>query len=176
MSDLEQILVDVEEGDLGNVLGDVQNVFNDIPEILDSCLNPPEPHDGTDKCVKTCTNDGYSTPYDQDKHKSVKAYSLGSVKSIQADLMTYGPLSVAYIVYEDFPMYKSGVYHHVKGKQLGGHAVKLVGWGETDQGEEYWTIVNSWGDSWGEDGSFRIRRGTDECGIETMSVDAGRVE
>lgn len=30
-------------------------------------------------------------------------------------------------IYEDFLHYKSGIYHHVHGEMLGGHAVKLVG-------------------------------------------------
>jgi len=48
---------------------------------------------------------------------------------------------------------------------LGLHAVKLIGWGEQD-GVPFWTIANSWGATWGEQGFFQILRGSDECGIE----------
>lgn len=65
--------------------------------------------------------------------------------------------------------YKSGVYKHVSGQQLGGHAVKIYGWG-TENGEDYWLIANSWSSEWGETGSFRILRGTNECGIEAGVV------
>jgi cathepsin B len=58
---------------------------------------------------------------------------------------------------------------HIKGKYLGGHAIKLVGWG-VDNGTPYWTCVNSWNDSWGESGTFRILRGSNECGIEDDAV------
>jgi cathepsin B len=57
--------------------------------------------------------------------------------------MKSGPVQTAFTVYEDFLSYKSGVYKHVKGNELGGHAVKIVGWGVLD-GSPYWLVANSW--------------------------------
>merc|ERR1712032_1700487 len=88
--------------------------------------------------------------------------------------MTNGPLYVAFTVYDDFPTYKSGVYHATSSSQLGGHAVLAVGWGTLD-GEDYWKIKNSWNEQWGDNGYFLIRRGNNECGIES-SVSAGLVD
>lgn len=48
---------------------------------------------------------------------------------------------------QDFLSYKSGVYHHTTGSSLGGHAVKLIGWGVED-GTPYWLLVNSWNEQW----------------------------
>lgn len=39
---------------------------------------------------------------------------------------------------QDFAHYKTGVYKHVYGRYIGGHAVKLIGWGTTDDGVDYW--------------------------------------
>jgi C1A family cysteine protease len=76
-------------------------------------------------------------------------------------------------VYSDFYNYKSGVYQHVTGDVEGGHAVKLMGWG-VENGVDYWLVANSWGTVFGEQGYFKIRRGTNEClfengGFETVT-------
>ena len=67
--------------------------------------------------------------------------------------MTLGPVEAAFTVYEDFPTYKSGVYSHKTGGELGGHAIKIIGWG-AEPGEDrdipYWQVVNSWNEDWGE--------------------------
>lgn len=135
----------------------------------------------TPKCqASTCTEKDYSTPWAKDIHKASSFYSVeAKVETIQRQLMTKGPLSVAMKVYSDFMVYSSGVYHHVTGDVLGGHAVKLIGWGvdKDDSGKDlpYWLVANSWGPTWGLQGLFKIARGSDECGIETTMVVGGDV-
>ena len=111
--------------------------------------------------------------YDNDKFFAKDSYKLETVSDIQRDLMKYGTVTTAFSVYEDFETYSSGIYQHQTGKYLGGHAVKMIGWG-VDNGVKYWTCVNSWNDEWGENGMFRILRGSDESGIESNVV-AGTV-
>jgi hypothetical protein len=66
----------------------------------------------------------------------------------------------------------SGVYSNKGGDIAGGHAVRIVGWG-VDNGTKYWRVANSWNQFWGEHGYFRIRRGVNECGIESQVTAGG---
>jgi len=122
--------------------------------------------------LSKCTESGYSGDYASDKIKATDSYSLNGVQAIQADMVQYGSATAAFTVYDDFPTYKSGVYHKTSNKQLGGHAIKLLGWG-TEDGTDYWLVANSWNEEWGDHGTFKIRRGNNECGIEGQ-VSAGR--
>eukprot|EP00850_Spirogloea_muscicola_P011128 SM000068S20560 [mRNA] locus=s68:155621:161061:+ [translate_table: standard] len=122
----------------------------------------------TPKCVKQCVNDNLWT---ENKHFADKAYTVGpEPEEIMAEIFFNGPVEVAFYVFEDFAYYKSGVYKHVTGGVIGGHAVKMIGWGTTEDGVDYWLIANSWNKSWGEDGYFRIVRGVNECNIEAGVV------
>lgn len=150
------------------------------PYSMQSCahhVTPPEgvvacdtlPSYSTPTCASTCSESAYGVAYKTDKHFASKSYSLRTVSNIQKSLMESGSVSVALKVYEDFESYTSGIYQHVTGSYLGGHAVKLIGWG-VENSVEYWTVANSWNTYWGEDGTFRILRGVDECGIESDAV------
>ncbi|KAM7495741.1 hypothetical protein LguiA_020155 [Lonicera macranthoides] len=134
------------------------------------CSHPGcEPAYPTPKCERKCTNGNLL--WKKSKHFSVSAYKVDSDPyNIMAEVYKNGPVEVSFTVYEDFAHYKSGVYKHLTGDVMGGHAVKLIGWGTTDNGEDYWILANQWNRSWGDDGYFMIRRGTNECGIEEEVV------
>jgi cathepsin B len=146
------------------------------PYTIASCdhhvngTKPPCQGEGpTPKCQKNCEST-YKTPYKADKHFGGKAYSVKStVEAIATEIMTNGPVEGAFTVYSDFLSYKTGVYQHTAGDELGGHAIKVLGWG-TEGGKDYWLVANSWNEDWGDKGFFKILRGSDECGIESGIV------
>jgi cathepsin C len=112
-------------------------------------------------------------------------YGAGNEPLMRLALVNGGPIAVGFEVYDDFMNYGSGIYHHTGLKdsvnklnkwdpfQLTNHAVLVVGYGtDPTTKEPFWIVKNSWGTNWGEQGYFRIRRGSDECGIESLSVEA----
>ncbi|XP_070810901.1 tubulointerstitial nephritis antigen [Pituophis catenifer annectens] len=133
--------------------------------------------EGKRRAIKPCPNQ-FET--------SNRIYQCGSpyrIPSKEADIMREirenGPVQAIMKVYEDFFLYKSGIYRHTSEEpqhepQERSHSVKLVGWGMLEdvegQWQKYWIAANSWGISWGESGYFRILRGQNECDIEKLII------
>jgi len=115
----------------------------------------------TPSCKRECTN---GSDYRTSKTYG-SSYTVSGERQMMAEISTNGPVEVSFSVYEDFLTYKTGVYQHLTGSSLGGHAVKAVGYGE-ENGTKYWLIANSWNETWGLNGFFKIIRGEDACGIE----------
>lgn len=83
-------------------------------------------------------------------------------------LVTEGPISVS-VDAGTFKSYSSGVHDGCNTDSPNiNHAVVLVGYGVDTTFGPYWTIRNSWGPNWGENGYIRIRRSADGfyCGID----------
>jgi len=136
---------------------------------VNGSLPPCQGEQQTPACTKKCI-DGYSTSYEQDKHYGASTYAVRAAeKQIETELFKNGPVEAAFTVYADFLTYKSGVYKHTSGQVLGGHAVKILGWG-VENSSPYWLVANSWNEDWGDKGFFKIHRGNDECGIESSIV------
>jgi Papain family cysteine protease len=87
-----------------------------------------------------------------------------TVTQIKLEIMKWGPVAAGFQVFDDFLTdYTDGtkVYTHPKREQktLGGHAVRIVGWGEQEQAGrlvKYWQVVNSWGEQWCDGGYGKI--------------------
>jgi len=128
------------------------NYLRDYGTPSESCL----PYRAKDvPCSDTC-------PDWQSQSQKIANWSwvANDVVSIETALQS-GPVVAGFQVYQDFYSYSGGVYRHTSGKYVGGHCITIVGYDNT---EGYWICKNSWGNSWGEKGYFRIA--FTECGIE----------
>jgi len=141
--------------------------------LVDEQCFPYEGHDS--QCHEQKCPRQFGTGY----HYIGGFYGACNEPLMRLELVKNGPIAVAFEVYNDFFNYKSGIYHHtgLKDKfnpfEITNHAVLAVGYGaDKETGEKFWIVKNSWGEEWGENGYFRIRRGTDECSIESIAVAA----
>jgi C1A family cysteine protease len=87
-----------------------------------------------------------------------------NLQAIKNHLSNVGPVSTSFAVYTDFFSYNSGVYHKVSGNLEGYHCVMIVGYSEA---EGCWICKNSWNNSWGMGGFFKIAYG--ECQIDSFT-------
>ncbi|CAD7975963.1 unnamed protein product [Amoebophrya sp. A25] len=84
---------------------------------------------------------------------------------VRSEMLLNGPVVALMYLYDDFLVYKSGVYTPMatatailgKSQEPLLHAVKILGWGE-EEGTPYWLIENSFGKEWGEKGVGKIIR------------------
>ena len=139
-----------------------------LPPINDN-INKLDKVQEIPKCEQKCQK-GYNKPIDKDRYFAKEVYYVKGEENIMKEIYENGPVESVFTVYEDFVDYDSGIYQHVTGGFIGAHAVKIIGWGIIDEGIKYWIVANSFGDTWGENGFFRILKGENECGIEDYAV------
>jgi len=95
------------------------------------------------------------------------------VEQIKREIYQFGPVVSGFIIYDDFMNNYDGLSIYMgpskDSKSSGGHAVRIVGWGEevvNGENVSYWIIANSWGESWGLGGFFKMRMNISECELE----------
>lgn len=84
-------------------------------------------------------------------------------------LVTSGPVAVS-VGAAGWEMYVSGIYGDCPKDSVIDHAVTLIAYGkDTELKQKYWTIMNSWGENFGEQGTMRLLRQDSEeehCGTD----------
>eukprot|EP00916_Digyalum_oweni_P005181 GHVL01009139.1.p1 GENE.GHVL01009139.1~~GHVL01009139.1.p1 ORF type:complete len:687 (-),score=87.60 GHVL01009139.1:2030-4090(-) len=115
----------------------------------------------------------YTEPDEVNHFFSSPPCNLLDEESVQREIMMQGPIAAYVNLYDDFLVYKSGIYSPSKGankltdtkKNDLQHAIKIIGWG-THKKVPYWLIENNFGTGWGEDGFGKIKRGEDSILIK----------
>jgi cathepsin B len=147
----------------GGILSFAWSYLQNTGIVTDECTPYVSGTGDVPKCSKTCADGSERKKYKCASSSVVKA---SGTSAIQSEVYANGPVETGFDVYEDFFSYKSGIYHYTSGSKAGGHAVKIVGWGQ-ENGVNYWICANSWGTSWGMDGFFNIEWG--QCNIDSAT-------
>ena len=98
--------------------------------------------------------------------------------AMAAAVARYGAVTASIQVLPDYERWPGGRVYDNPNCSIGfDHVILIVGYGidTHDSGLPYWLVKNSHGPGWGEAGYYRIRRGVNMCGVETIPVTAEAV-
>ena len=129
-------------------------------------------HDNGAKCSAKimCENSSPSKGcFNQDNYKVHNADQYGEVNGEQAmiqEIYQRGPIACVVVIPPALESYTSGVLDDKTSDVNIIQDISVVGYG-VDNGVKYWTVRNSWGTHFGEDGFFRVVRGVNNIAIET---------
>ncbi|XP_077300833.1 uncharacterized protein LOC143921405 [Arctopsyche grandis] len=168
----EQELVDCDKLDDGCNGGLPDNAYRAIEQMGGLELENDYPYDAADeKCHfnKTLAR--------------VQISGAVNISSNETDMQKWlvqnGPISIG-INANAMQFYMGGVSHPFKFLCNPGnldHGVLIVGYGIHTyplfkKSMPYWIVKNSWGESWGERGYYRVYRGDGTCGVNMMASSA----
>lgn len=158
----EQNLIDCDHVDNGCAGGMMENAFKFDEAAKGLCSEASYPYLATDTntCQANCTKvessivKDYLDIKEKDKHGLIASIVLQPTSiAMQADQLS-------------FQFYSSGVFSDKSCGEAGAvdHGVLAVGYGtDATSGKDYFTIKNSWGGDWGEQGYFRLDRKSDNA-------------
>lgn len=106
--------------------------------VIDDCYPYTSGNGQTGECLLSGSSQCPSGSGTTKLYHGASAYSVSSnEEAIRQEIYKHGPVEAAFLVYQDFYSYQQGIYEHVGGQKVGGHAVKILGWGSQDS-EPYW--------------------------------------
>uniref|UniRef100_A0A914LMD8 Peptidase C1A papain C-terminal domain-containing protein n=1 Tax=Meloidogyne incognita TaxID=6306 RepID=A0A914LMD8_MELIC len=115
--------------------------------------------------------------YDKKRYRLYKSNADRGdfVNRIKKEIMREGPVVAFLSSSYSFTTYSSGIYQRSDALKNfddqysineAKRSVLIIGWGQNEEGEEYWVCKASIFNGWGENGIFRILQGNNELGIE----------
>jgi len=127
--------------------------------------------DGMGFC-KNCFHNG--TCVAVEKPTVYKVSEWGTVSGehdMMSEIFQRGPIACMTAVSQGFLDYTGGLFEDKTGEMQIRHVVEIVGFGtDPKTKEKFWIGRNSWGNYWGENGFFRLKRGINNLNIEHECV------
>lgn len=154
--------------------GDESNVIDYLNKRGYISLEKYYPYTGKDDSFECKRSAGIVKASIDGKGGPIKYKVIQGEGEIMYHLAKYGPIAAGLQAEnKHFAMYKRGIYANSlctrpANARNQDHAVVLAGYGKED-GHKYWLIKNSWGTIWGEKGYMKLKRGSNECSIESRA-------
>ncbi|EFC36814.1 predicted protein [Naegleria gruberi] len=134
----------------GGSLPKTWNFLTNVGSVSEQCR--PYKNNDDDDCPSKCV-DGKAPSF----YKAKSYASIKGLDSIMYEIQNYGPVHASLTVYKDLMSYQSGVYSHLTGNEIGGHAIVIIGFGMDSLSKKpYWIIANSWGENGSIPTSYKI--------------------
>jgi len=116
-----------------------------------------------------------SCNFDQSRVKvSINNWKYATQSSDESEmvnaLVNWGPLSIC-VDAEPWQDYSGGIMSASDCDTSLDHCVQAVGY-DTSSSTPYWSVRNSWGSDWGENGYIRLQYGQDTCGCADEATSA----
>lgn len=107
--------------------------------------------------------------------KGLAEFRYEDEELLKKALFNVGPLiCVVDTLNDSFYRYSSGIYYEENCNQKDrnpSHVAIIIGYGKSKNGMEYWTVKNSYGERWGENGYVRIARNrNNHCSIASFNL------
>ena len=170
-----QVLISCS-GDDGCHGGEAYNAFEwmNKNEVTDETCSiyRARGHDNGVECapMTVCENCMPNEPcFVPDEYKIYGTDEYGQVSGEEAmmqEIYQRGPIACGIAVPDSLEDYTGGIYEDTTGDMDIVHDISIVGYG-VENGTKYWTVRNSWGSHFGEDGFFRVIRGVNNIAIES---------
>jgi len=171
-----QVLISCETPDQGCHGGEAYNAFawmhtNEITDRTCS-IYQARGHDNGQECssMEVCRNCSPGEAcFIPDEYLYYKVEEYGEVKGEQnmmQEIAQRGPIACGIAVPDALESYTGGIFCDDSGDMNIVHDISVVGYG-VDGDKPYWLVRNSWGTQWGEDGFFRVCRGSNNIAIES---------
>jgi len=94
----------------------------------------------------------------------------GDENAMKSMVATVAPISIC-VDAEPWQSYSGGIMTRAQCGTSLDHCVQITGY-DTSASTPYWSVRNSWGSDWGEDGYIRLEFGTNTCGLTQEATTA----
>lgn len=172
-----QVLISCSKKDLGCHGGTAHSAYayahNEYLTDETCSIYKGRGHDNGHECspVTKCRNCNPHKPcFIPDQYYIYKVGDYGKISGEEAmmqHIYQKGPIACGIAVPKDFyANYTGGIYRDTTGAKHITHDISIVGYG-VENGTKYWLGRNSWGETWGEGGFFKVVRGENNIAVET---------